>query len=986
MVCACLLLLVAAPEPALVYDFTTPPLYAFLSWDKCASLTTDGWRVTAKDAKGGAGVVVQADLTGCDDWSPLLTVTLVSPAKALRATLDDADGTSHDYWFDTTGVPAGQRVTLTARDGASVREPSKVAADGKVAGLDTARITGVKVTGDWAAARVDLVVHRLEVTPPTPAILAQRDALRQKLAAEAERLRQAAEEKATRVAALLAGAPHPADGPNVQWVALVSPEWLTVRVQEKVFQPAGQLPYEPQDGDELKRSDQPVWVVEDGEVKQAEKHVEVLRQQGRRKVSIGDLAVNAKMLKPEDTATGADLSVDTVDNPSAYRIVGVDDPAWTTALEPATVAWKRKPNGYRSLTHQVDLYLKLPRPLAVGKTYRVSFVGVNLRQESVDYRHAPDTTRSPAIHVGAIGFRPDDPLKRAWLSQWLGTGGPLDYTPGTRFSVLDDATGRVAFEGEAAPVLAADGEESFKSGRNYSRTAVYALDFATLTQPGRYRVCVDGVGCSYPFEIAADVWQRAFVLSMQGLLAHRSGLALGPPETDYVRPRPMHPADGVRVFGCTGSELDAGGQDGAFQVIASQHTDELLPQAWGGHMDAGDWDRNGNHEPAFWQLLDLFELVGDRIGQVALRLPDDERRNGIPDLLDEALWSVEFYARLQRADGGVGGGIESTSHPRPGEASWQESLLLAAFAPDPQASYYHAAVAGKLARLLQPYDTPRAATLAASATRAWEWAESHREAVLAGLPEARQRSVTEALTVARNLAALELWLSTGQATLHDTFTATTFLSGRGDPMKQLDAVVRYARLPDGQGDAALRQQARDWILTMADTALKFGDSNAFGITTAIPQLPPMGYVGYLSVPEMIGAVLPHAWLLTQDDRYLAGAVRACQFASGANPENRAWTTGLGPDPVRFPLHIDSQITGRPAPPGITVYGVSDPLENYGFDAWAYTWYLQKMVPPPRTWPANEMYWDIGIVPSTNEYTIHQTILPTACYWGFLAAR
>jgi endoglucanase len=205
-------------------------------------------------------------------------------------------------------------------------------------------------------------------------------------------------------------------------------------------------------------------------------------------------------------------------------------------------------------------------------------------------------------------------------------------------------------------------------------------------------------------------------------------------------------------------------------------------------------------------------------------------------------------------------------------------------------------------------------------------------------------------------------------------------------MEQHKAVIAYARLPDGAGDAALRDAARQWILEMADSALAFADGNAFGVTTSIPQLPPMGFIGYLSTPEMIGAILPHAWLLTRDRKYLAGAVRACQFSSGANPDNQALTTGLGPNPVRFPLHIDSWVTAQPAPAGITVYGISDPAENYAFDGWAHTWFLQKMVPGSRSWPAHESYWDIYVVPSTNEFTIHQTMIPTAFYWGFLAAR
>lgn len=177
------------------------------------------------------------------------------------------------------------------------------------------------------------------------------------------------------------------------------------------------------------------------------------------------------------------------------------------------------------------------------------------------------------------------------------------------------------------------------------------------------------------------------------------------------------------------------------------------------------------------------------------------------------------------------------------------------------------------------------------------------------------------------------------------------------------------------------------MIRTPETGLAFADGNAFGLTLWVPKLPPMGWVGYFSTPETaLGAVLCHAWLLTGDAKYLRGALRACQFGAGANPDNRAYTTSLGPDPVRFPLHVDTGVTGQPAPSGITVYGGSDPAENMG-NGWVHTWFLQKMLPPSRTWPAYEgNYWDIYVVPQTNEYTIHQTIIPTAFYWGFLAAR
>ena len=206
---------------------------------------------------------------------------------------------------------------------------------------------------------------------------------------------------------------------------------------------------------------------------------------------------------------------------------------------------------------------------------------------------------------------------------------------------------------------------------------------------------------------------------------------------------------------------------------------------------------------------------------------------------------------------------------------------------------------------------------------------------------------------------------------------------------QNKAITSYARLPEGQGDAALRQTARQWVIKTADTGLAFADGNAFGLTLWVPTLPPMGFVSYFSTPETaLGGMLPHAWLLTHDPKYLAGALRAAQFGAGANPDNRAYTTGLGPDPVRFPLHVDCRISGQPAPAGITVYGGSDPAGRFRFDSLGVTpGTCRRCFRVSRTWPAYEgSYYDIYVSPPTNEYTIHQTIIPTAFYWGFLAAR
>ncbi|KPK43942.1 MAG: hypothetical protein AMK72_12700 [Planctomycetes bacterium SM23_25] len=221
------------------------------------------------------------------------------------------------------------------------------------------------------------------------------------------------------------------------------------------------------------------------------------------------------------------------------------------------------------------------------------------------------------------------------------------------------------------------------------------------------------------------------------------------------------------------------------------------------------------------------------------------------------------------------------------------------------------------------------------------------------------------------------------------FVKATVLNGteglsEGGPQRQRDAMFTYARLPESLGDAPLKAKAKKAVLGMADMALRFAAGNSFGIAMDL-TMPSMGWVGYLTKPGVGSRALPRAYYLTGERKYLAGTVQATQFAIGANPSNIALTTGLGPNPIRYPLFIDGSTAGFGAPAGITVCGITDPAMGYDFDAWAHTWKLRKMVPGSRTWPAAESYWDIQCVPSTNEYQPHY-LAASAYYWGFLAAR
>jgi endoglucanase len=394
--------------------------------------------------------------------------------------------------------------------------------------------------------------------------------------------------------------------------------------------------------------------------------------------------------------------------------------------------------------------------------------------------------------------------------------------------------------------------------------------------------------------------------------------------------------------------------------------------------------------------LDLFDLAPDFFTDLPLNLPRNERENALPDLLDEAHWNLDFYRRMQTGDGGIRGGVESTSHPRPGETSWQESLLVGVFQADARSSFDYAAVAAKFAYLVAPFSEELSQRFKDSALAAFAYGEAHYASDIQSrydsidhesLRGTSGKKLEGQIAEFRNLAALELYRLTGEAHYHETFLATSLWEqGIKGAQQQRNAFFSYAVMEGENARPDVQSAMREAILELADIALEFQSGNRFGIATDAPNLPIIGYVGYFSVPGMISASLPRAYYLSGDPRYLRGALTAANFSAGANPDNMVYTTGVGVNYPQNPLHIDSRMSGQAAPTGITVYGPSDPAESLGYNDWMHTWFLQDMVPDSRAWPAAESYLDVYEWPAMCEYTVHQTLGPTSYFWGLLAAR
>ncbi|MEZ5824001.1 MAG: glycoside hydrolase family 9 protein [Geminicoccaceae bacterium] len=581
-----------------------------------------------------------------------------------------------------------------------------------------------------------------------------------------------------------------------------------------------------------------------------------------------------------------------------------------------------------------------------------------------------------AVHVTHAGFAPDDPYKAAYFSLWRGKDeeGVIDHGiepgPGVTFEVIDEASGETVFEGK--PVI----ETSVGTPPAFDAAPVYRLDFSTLDNEGEYRVCVE-TSCSLPFAIRDDSWRSVFHLAMQGLLNQRSGIELGPPWTVWRRPRSLHPDDGFVAFRSTatlmgtsmGLNLD---KRNSFEALVAGSTDEAVAGAWGGWHDAGDWDRRIQQLEVALDLMMLVELRPD-LAVFPLDLP--EKGGNIPDILDEALWSIDLFARLQEDDGGVPGGIESAGHPRFGESSWTESQRLFVYASDPWSSWTFAAAAARAARLLEKFDKSRATELGKRAEAAFAWAEARR-----GDLELRHRNIGKA----RNLAAIELYRLTADTAFHDIFLETTNYrkAGRlGWKERQIDAGFVYAMWVE-DGDTDIREHARLDIVRRADELLA---SPPGGYGQIVDPHRPYGYSYTSTVPADAADGLLQAHALTGDERYLRAIISETQFGLGANPLDMAYMTGLGPYSPRAPLVVDLlALPGNTPPPGITLFGHYDwkRRDHRAIEV------AEKWMSPayPQDWPMHEMYIGFPSFVPVSEYSMHATIGPMALVLGYLAGR
>lgn len=690
---------------------------------------------------------------------------------------------------------------------------------------------------------------------------------------------------------------------------------------------------------------------------------------------------------------GEELNTEIAKQLTSWTINSQDDNYYKSGRKPVEISRKAKCNNVSSnWAYKLDhwIFLKLPASLKKGATYTITVSEkTNTDKTTISFTYDIFNCLSEAIHVNTIGYTPNSPIKQADLYYWLGDGGYRDYE-----SLL----------GSIVWLYNVDTKEKFKVGtvkfwkenvaeamdRKLTGSPVWSADIENFNKPGKYRLAIEGVGCSQDFEIKNDLYFLPFKTSVRGYYYMR----IGEDHMEMVpvprRPLFIEGKDPIDTFKVYITDLDP--WDEEWKSKSGDQWDEphwkpykqsmfwkrrvqgfpTNPNAYGGHSDALDWDRHLAHVSDAYDLLLPYFLSNGKLNDDNLGIA--ESGNQIPDLIDEARNEVDFFLRL-RYKGGYSQGLTNPDNKK--FMMFQAgNTTMAAWANAANAAMLSDCfrIAGKK-ELMETYRD--------SAIVAFNYAEKQEDKMEGILQEVGDAHMT--IHDFKMMAAAFLYNVTGDTKWEEIMAKECVITGPKSIVEQQNShcqiwgCAAYILSPQPKNKTGLLKNMKMAVRNQAQ-------SENLDKMLARPSRRSSKDNWWQTSENLHCVLIAHAFSESENEKrkYEEAMLSEYEWGLGRNPSNIVEMTGLGNRPV-VNIYTSGRNDGTPGlHPGHTPYnnlGTWDTNNKGGGDP---QWFVQRSYPDWASgWPFQEGHFNCRYSWSNAEFTPRQTMRGKMALYGYL---
>ncbi len=556
---------------------------------------------------------------------------------------------------------------------------------------------------------------------------------------------------------------------------------------------------------------------------------------------------------------------------------------------------------------------------------------------------SPDKEKEYApIKVNQLGY-PVDGAKQALVT---GFEDVLTVDTGTAFSVINTANNSAAFSGT---LVLTKNYDAIDSGER-----VFTADFTNLTAPGKYYVAVQGLQNSPTFSIgeANDIYEPFLTDVSRYFYYQRTGINITSPYTQNYQRTDFTP-------------------DTAVPLMSNPSIKKDVSKGW---YDAGDKGKYVNAgAKALSDLFWAYEIMPEKFTDSQFNIP--ESGNGIPDILDESRWELEWMLKMQDA---ATGGFYARVTFQDDDNMVDRQIIdkdTVSSRTDIKTTADTATAAGVLAHAYLIYktiDPAFAQSCLNSAEAAWGYLEAHPENIRTPNTGRWPYDVTDDASN-RLWAAGSLYRSTGTAKYNNYFLANytnmgiyfedtlDFASGWANTWNTGFFSYLKAANPNSTVVSWYTTKYQQWFNDKAsrynESAWKsiIKDGNYYwGITMQVADTPMEMIIG----TKLLGTF--------ESNRAIINKITYSQldWILGQNPVGVSFVSGYGDNSVQYPFSIMYRTDNLPGVPKGYLVGGPNKLSNditvgnqiSRFAAKNYNDNFQE-------WTTNEhtVYWNSGLV-------------------------